>query len=428
MIRNCLSCSNSSTCDTCRNGFVSAGGKCRGCAASCSSCNPTNITQCTSCANGLYLLSNKCVSCPNNCLTCSDANTCSTCVPGMTPNSNNVCILNCQLPCITCLDNQPTKCLSCYYGSTLTGNTCVFDTSCNSTSSCTDCGQGLNLYLDGTNCMTCPTITNCLQCSSSDVAKCARCDNGYFLDSTYTCTQCQTQCTACLSTDICTGCATGYTLLSGVSSGSCIACSSPCVTCQGSSTYCLSCADGYTKKSWKCQRNKHVGFSFVLDGDPTAVLAAIDGIVTSLLTGMGENTTNTDAVTISSVTNGSTVVTGSATSSSSSTSGSTVSAGIASSVSGGLGGFSVTSSSLTLEGESSASSDDKTGLIVGLVVGLTVFVGIVILVSVIVYKKKAAAMQVSSGELRVEVKEDSMQEVNHGMKKVESDKLGVSDS
>jgi hypothetical protein len=184
--------------------------------------------------------------------------------------------------------------------------------------------------------------------------------------------------------------------------------------------------DGYTKKSWKCQRNKYVGFSFVLNGEPTAVLAAIDGIVTSLLTGMGENTTNTDAVTISSVTTGSSVVTGSATSSSSSTSGSTVSAGIASSVSSGLGGFTVTSSSLTLEGEST-SSEDKTGLIVGLVVGLTVFVGIVILVSVIVYKKKTAALQqVNSRELHMEVKEDSLQEVNHRMKKVEK-KLEFSD-
>ncbi len=188
--RNCLTCTANNTCTACRNGFAVANGRCRGCAASCSSCNPANITECTSCANGLYLLGSKCVACPNNCLTCSDGNTCSACVPGMTPNSNNVCILNCQLPCITCLDNQPTKCTSCYYGSTLSGNTCVFDASCNDTSSCTDCGQGLNLYLDGSECYTCPAIANCLQCSTSDADNCARCANGYFIDSDYTCTQC----------------------------------------------------------------------------------------------------------------------------------------------------------------------------------------------------------------------------------------------
>ncbi len=143
---------------------------------------------------------------------------------------------------------------------------------------------------------------------------------------------------------------------------------------------------------------------------------------------MGENSTNTDAVTISSVVAGSTVVDGSATPTDSTVASSTVSSSISASLSSGIGGFTVTSSSLTLEGEDT--STDNTGLIVGLVVGLTAFVGIVILVSVIIYKKKAAALQqVSSGELHVEVKEDSLQEVNHGMNKVGSTKkLGVSDS
>jgi hypothetical protein len=272
--RNCLGCSNSTVCTASRNGFQLAGNNCRQCALSCSSCNPVNITQCTSCANGLYLLNSKCVSCPN-CLACSDANTCSACVPGMTPNSNNVCVLNCQVPCITCLDNQPTMCLSCYYGSTLSGNTCVFDSSCNGTSSCTDCGQGLNLYLDGTNCLACPTISKCIQCSSSNVDNCARCDNEYFVDTTSTCTLCPTQCTGCISTTICTTCVSGYTLPSDLGAGSCTACSSPCATCQGSSTYCLSCVDGYTKESWKCQRNKYVGFTFVLNGAPPSVLALL---------------------------------------------------------------------------------------------------------------------------------------------------------
>jgi hypothetical protein len=97
-------------------------------------------------------------------------------------------------------------------------------------------------------------------------------------------------------------------------------------------------------------------------------------------------------------------------------------------VSGGLGGFTVTSSTLTLEGESSSSSSvNKTGLIVGLVVGLTVLVSIVIVVSVLIYKKNkvAALNQISSGDLQVDVKEGSLQEIN--VLKVEN-KLTVSDA
>jgi hypothetical protein len=47
-------------------------------------------------------------------------------------------------------------------------------------------------------------------------------------------------------------------LASGKDQGQCLACVSPCATCQGSPNYCLSCVDGYTKKSWKCQSNQYV--------------------------------------------------------------------------------------------------------------------------------------------------------------------------
>jgi len=124
------------------------GSICRGCSSSCSECDPANITSCTGCKNGLKLLNGKCVSCPVNCLICNDQLACQNCTAGYYAKEGR-CILSCVMPCATCVDNQPSVCLSCFGTAFLVGSTCQFDSSCNSTSSCTSCGesQGSNLYL-----------------------------------------------------------------------------------------------------------------------------------------------------------------------------------------------------------------------------------------------------------------------------------------
>ena len=70
-------------------------------------------------------------------------------------------MLLCTLPCVTCVDNQPSRCLTCQLGSYLSGGTCVLNTTCNSDSSCTYCGQGLGYFLvpisnTGGYCSQCP--------------------------------------------------------------------------------------------------------------------------------------------------------------------------------------------------------------------------------------------------------------------------------
>ncbi len=349
--RNCITCSNATTCTVCQNGFILANGNCRGCASSCSSCNATNITQCTSCASGLSLFKSKCVPCPTNCLTCNN-NSCSVCIPGMTPNSAGVCVLSCQIPCATCVDNQPTQCTSCYSGASLSNFTCTFDYSCNNDNSCTDCGAGFGYVLASTNCIQCSSIDNCIQCNEGDTESCSLCMNGYYVDADKTCTQCAANCNLCLSGDVCTACASGYTLAS--TQGQCIACASPCLTCQGSSSYCLSCVDGYNKKSWKCQPNKFVNFVYVLNIAPATFLSGVDAFITALLVALGENSTNTDVITIDTATNGSTIV-GGTVSPSTNVSLTTATALISSatSVNGTIGGFPVTSVSVSVEGSSS---------------------------------------------------------------------------
>lgn len=183
--RNCLTCSSESTCTLCRKGFVvtSAGG-CRGCSLSCSSCSASDITQCTSCAVGLELSGSQCVQCPSNCQVCNKG-FCQTCAPGYTP-TDGTCSLNCQLPCATCATNQPTICLSCYGSATLNGNSCIFDTSCNATATCTDCGQGLGLFLFDSKCYSCNSVVNipnCLQCSQTQQQICSICEDAYYINS-----------------------------------------------------------------------------------------------------------------------------------------------------------------------------------------------------------------------------------------------------
>ena len=181
---NCEKCTNS-TCTTCRKGFtVTSLGECRGCSISCSACNPLNITECTACAAGLQLLNGKCDTCPENCLQCN-GNACGSCVKGYTTNSNSVCILKCQLPCVKCADGQPTVCTTCQLGSSLVNSQCILNTTCNSDNSCTYCGQGLGYFYvptsSGGYCSQCPTIANCAQCNENSAYSCAVCKNGFFV-------------------------------------------------------------------------------------------------------------------------------------------------------------------------------------------------------------------------------------------------------
>lgn len=143
--------------------------KCRGCSLGCSDCSATNITSCTGCSYGLQLINGKCQPCPSNCIKCSD-NKCAVCTSNYQPNSNGVCVAACSVSCLTCADNQPNYCLSCQSGSAVVNGVCALDLSCNSDSSCTDCGIGLNyvLVFDGTGniCDPCPSLSNCVQCDS----------------------------------------------------------------------------------------------------------------------------------------------------------------------------------------------------------------------------------------------------------------------
>ena len=192
------------------------------------------------------------------------------------PNSNNVCVLKCKLPCITCADNQAETCTSCQKGSTLVNGTCVLDLACNNDSSCQYCGQGLNYFLNpmsatGGRCLQCPSISNCLQCNELFTSSCMICEDGFFVDEFGSCSACPSDCTKCVSNRTCTACLAGWAL-SGYE-GQCFQCESPCLTCVDHPWLCLSCISGFTKKGWMCLNDSHLAFNFTLSANSATILS-----------------------------------------------------------------------------------------------------------------------------------------------------------
>ena len=129
--------------------------------------------------------------------------------------------------------------------------------------------------------------------------------------------------------------------MDGYTEGACLACQSPCATCEGSPTYCTSCTGGFTRKNWKCRNNTYIGFSFVLNSDQATILASIDNIVLGILSIMGMNSSSIGAVTFDVIASGSTVATGTIQSTASTPLASTAST-LITGLSGGIPGTNIT--------------------------------------------------------------------------------------
>lgn len=395
---NCFECSSISVCTICRKGFaVTGAGLCRGCSSSCSDCNPYNITECTACAKGLFVnVTSQCQKCPANCLECSSSSVCSLCKDGYTANAAGVCVIECELPCLTCADNQPSYCLTCPLYSNPVSGVCVPDFTCNATNSCTSgCGFGLNYYLDTTTvtCEMCKPMEGCIQCDTVITDKCSMCKNKYYIDESGICKMCSSTCAQCDGPHSCTKCAVGYTMKEGQTEGKCRACETPCASCEGDPKYCTSCVSGFTQQGWHCRNNSYVGFTIVINTTPDTILGDIDNVICKLLA-MLQGTDPTAAtsdcdkskVTVNTIHFSSTVLTGSSSSGTSTA----LSSGLSS---GGLG-YTVTGSTVTSSTDTE-SSESNVGLIVGVVVGVIAAVVIVVVV-ILVVKKKSAIASVSS--------------------------------
>ncbi|EWS75215.1 leishmanolysin family protein (macronuclear) [Tetrahymena thermophila SB210] len=282
----CLSCVTDYTYDSSKN-------QCNpDCDISCKTCSkPKDANQCLSCNDGAFLDGTKCTLCTSPCKTCDTLSTkCSSCVTNYTyDNSKNQCNPDCDISCKTCSKpKDANQCLSCNDGAFLDGTKCTLctlpcktcdtistkcsscvtnytydssknqcnpdcDASCKTCSNPKDANQCLSCndgaFLDGTKCTLC--TPPCKTCDTSS-SKCLSCIPSYQLDnSNNKCNPtCDVSCKTCsqpIDPNSCLSCNDGF-FLDGTK---CSACSSPCKTCDSSSTKCLSCVANYTYDSSK---------------------------------------------------------------------------------------------------------------------------------------------------------------------------------
>ncbi len=177
--------------------------------------------------------------------------------------------MSCSFPCSTCSQSNSSSCLSCLWGYSLNGSSCLPSTTCNADQSCLTCPYGYILTTNNTNttlnqkCAQCDPKSNCARCSPSNKSHCLNCPQGYFLNGDR-CQLCSQNCLKCLNSDTCLSCSPGYVAqMSGslyssqISSRllNCIACASYCATCQSSPTTCTSCNSGFTQFGAVCLSN-----------------------------------------------------------------------------------------------------------------------------------------------------------------------------
>lgn len=255
---------------------------CDPCTNNCATCSNTT-SGCTSCVSATYLLNSSCLlACPSNyyingsvcancispCLTCDTSTSCTSCVAGYNFFQNSclsVCTdpstipingncVQCSSACLTCIGTI-TRCASCQNGLYLFNSSCVslcpVGTFINGTS-CSSCVAP---------CLTCSSSSTCLTCNSSMYfysGTClAVCPAGTYGNALGSCLNCSSECLTCSTLpNNCTSCrSTMYRLNNTCVSnctpplypyqGACVECIDPCKTCSVLPGNCTSCLTGY---------------------------------------------------------------------------------------------------------------------------------------------------------------------------------------
>ena len=194
-LTNCEECTDTTTCDTCEDGyFIDDPPTCTACVANCEICS--DGTSCDTCKTGWEEGTDPCDTCKadyffdgsdcaectiDDCTTCTDATTCGTCDDGFYVDGAGTCT-ECVDNCKVCSDG--TSCDTCKTGYE------------NDTGICDGCASGFGLKPDG-DCV-CPIET--------------------FLDTAATpeaCAACTADCIVCENATSCLFCRVGYTITAG---------------------------------------------------------------------------------------------------------------------------------------------------------------------------------------------------------------------
>lgn len=417
--QNCASCqvgTTTATCVLCVPGSTLVNGQCVLCPVGCSLCSSATISNCLACSPGNYLdlvTGTTCIACSANCQSCNP-NGCTVCVNNYTLTSTFTCVPKCWYPCATCSSTSPSTCTSCVAGytfsatATASGN-CVSTTSCNAQNNCVVCPFGWSLQYTAANatnpfgsqnCVQCAAASNCARCNPASVAQCTSCRFGLYLTNSSTCVACPTGCTNCLNKNTCMSCGVGYVAQmaatiaisangnKGQSSNApfqltyqpvtCLACSSPCMTCYNTPSTCMSCVSGYTFMNNLCVSNFNFAIQVVLTPSTNSAFAGqFYSFLTSVAQAAGQSIST---IAVTSLVYGSVTVNAqiSTTNAPGSAAANTQQTNINNAItSPTLGGMTVKSSTLTLIGvptptptpdDNSSGLSDNTILIIAIVV------------------------------------------------------------
>ncbi|ELP90856.1 protein serine/threonine kinase, putative [Entamoeba invadens IP1] len=243
----CTSCTSSSTCSGCKEGYYLSGASCVLCNSTMTGCLKCGGSgQCTFCSQHYRLLdSGTCSSCPSKYQTtgvdeCSNMNYPRNCMSGYV-DPYDYC-QKCPDNCHTCTTNDQT-CNSCkpgFYFSNKACHACSSNCEFCTSSTCERCKEGY--VLENGVCNPCGNYNGCSYCLN----ECKQCNSGYTL-SNGRCVKCQ-NCNSCNSTS-CFSCENGYTFSSGNTCGTCSSVFNGCDTCSTTSKMCTRCQDSYTFKT-----------------------------------------------------------------------------------------------------------------------------------------------------------------------------------
>lgn len=277
---------------------------------SCRTCAEGKPSTCLTCGDGFYLKGTTCSPCSSNCASCT-ASGCLTCSQGFFMTSEQTCAEACTLPCATCSTTNPESCLSCIAGYSFNDVT----KSCNEVTECVGgciaCPMGYSLK-DGA-CLRCNT-QNCQSCNPNNLGECFSCKPTFFLNNQGVCESCPQQCRTCFSGSACLTCAEGYTKKeNGVATSNgyeCVKCNAPCATCRNTPDYCTSCVEGFDFFGWKCAQKFRFSFKLTL----TVSLSVFESNYIVLIESFAGalRVADTNAITFTSITEGSVNLDGSA--------------------------------------------------------------------------------------------------------------------
>ncbi|TRY94595.1 hypothetical protein DNTS_015805 [Danionella cerebrum] len=282
-------------------------GECIDCGFGCKTCSTEDSELCSSCSNGYFLSRQQCrkhcpqrtyadearglcISCSEPCVDCRSQSLCLTCQTGhflyngscvsqcpvgsYIDSSDRLCQA-CHSSCESCRGSGPRDCIRCRGSIRPNNGRCPL----------MRCPSGHFLDVNSGQCRLCagscaacfgPAPQNCLSCATGFLlelqSECVEsCPLGFYgNESSLVCERCSVNCEACESRDECVSCNThSYQLYLFQGScwsqcpdgyfetelGTCEPCEELCLTCDGTSTQCLSCRQGLHLANGQCRQS-----------------------------------------------------------------------------------------------------------------------------------------------------------------------------